>query len=41
MDLSCSGKGRKSHRDQEGDLGREKGTCKGPVVGGSWCLLGD
>ena len=34
-DLTCLGKRKKSYADQEGDLGREKGTWKGPVVGGS------
>lgn len=41
MDLTFPRKVRKSHRAQEHDLRREKGMCKGPVVGWSWCLLGD
>lgn len=35
IDLPCPKEVRKSHGDQEGHLGREEGTCKGPVVGGS------
>lgn len=33
MVLTCLGKRKKSYVDQEGDLGREKSTWKGPVVG--------